>query len=48
MKKTLLLFFALAMTLTASAQFEKGKKYVAASLSSLELSSQAKQFHFSV
>lgn len=33
MKKVLMLFAALLLTLTASAQFEEGKKYVGASLS---------------
>lgn len=38
MKKVLMLFAALLLTLTASAQFEEGKKYVGASLSGLDLS----------
>lgn len=46
MKKVLLLFTVLAVSLTANAQFEKGKGYLEASLSSIDLSSQAKKFHF--
>ncbi len=38
MKKALFLFFALLLTLTASAQFEEGKTYIGASLSGLNLS----------
>ncbi len=48
MKKIALFIVALAMSLTANAQFEKGKKYIEASLSSLDLSSQAKHFHFGI
>ena len=46
MKKLGLLLVALVVSLTASAQFEKGKAYLGASLSGLDLSSQAKKFHF--
>lgn len=38
MKKIAMLIMALALTLTANAQFEKGKKYVGASLTGLNLS----------
>ncbi len=46
MKKVLLLFTVLAVSLTASAQFEKGKAYLGAGLSGFDISSQAKKFHF--
>lgn len=49
MKKTLSLLFALVLTLTANAQFEKGKTYVGASLSSLDLSyNGSKELSFGV
>ena len=37
-KRLTLLAVVLCVTLTASAQFEKGKKYISASLSGLDLS----------
>ncbi len=46
MKKLGLLVVALVTSLTASAQFEKGKAYLGASLSGFDISSQAKKFHF--
>ncbi len=46
MKKVFLLLAVLATTLTANAQFEKGKAYLGAGLSGLDISSQAKKFHF--
>ena len=46
MKKLGFLLVALVVSMTASAQFEKGKAYLGASLSGLDLSSQAKKFHF--
>ena len=46
MKKITLFVVALMMSVAANAQFEKGKTYIEASLSSLDLSSQAKKFHF--
>jgi len=48
MKKFALILFALMVTVAADAQFEKGKAYLGASLSSLDLSSQAKKFHFGI
>jgi hypothetical protein len=57
MQKFLLSVVALMMAMSANAQkylndsdtpFGKGKVYIEASLSSLDLSSQAKQFHFGV
>lgn len=46
MKKIALIIVALVMTVTANAQFEQGKAYIEASLTSLDISSQAKKFHF--
>jgi hypothetical protein len=46
MKKIAFIVVALIMSVAAHAQFEKGKVYVGASLSGLDLSSQAKKFHF--
>lgn len=46
MKKIALFVVALFMTVAANAQFEQGKGYLGASLSGLDLSSQAKKFHF--
>ena len=46
MKKIALFVMALMMSVAANAQFEEGKGYLGASLSGLDLSSQAKQFHF--
>ncbi|MGI6231432.1 MAG: outer membrane beta-barrel protein [Prevotella sp.] len=43
MKKIIMLFAALLLTLTASAQFEKDKVYVGASLSGLDLSYNGSQ-----
>lgn len=48
MKKIALLVVALVMSMAANAQFEKGKGYLGASLSGIELESVAKQFHFGV
>ncbi len=45
MKKITLFLMAMVFTLTANAQFEKGKGYLGASLSGFDISSQAKQFH---
>ena len=42
MKKIALFVMALMMSLAANAQFEEGKGYLGASLSGLDLSSQAK------
>ena len=46
MKKIALFVMALMISVAANAQFEKGKGYLGASLSSIDLSSQAKKFHF--
>ena len=46
MKKIVLVVVALVMSVAANAQFEKGKAYVEASLTGLDISSQAKHFHF--
>jgi hypothetical protein len=46
MKKIALFMMALMMSVAANAQFEQGKGYLGASLSSIDLSSQAKKFHF--
>ena len=46
MKKIAMIVIALVMSVAANAQFEQGKGYLGASLSGLDLSSQAKQFHF--
>ena len=46
MKKLFVLLVVFASTLTANAQFEKGKAYLGASLSGFDISSQAKKFHF--
>jgi hypothetical protein len=46
MKKLGFLLVALVVSMTASAQFEKGKAYLGASLSGIDISSQAKKFHF--
>jgi len=46
MKKIALFVVALMVSVAASAQFEQGKGYLGASLSGLDLSSQAKKFHF--
>ena len=49
MKKLLMLFAALVLTLSASAQFEQGKKYAGASLSGLDLSyNGSKELSFGV
>ena len=48
MKKIAFLALALLMSVAASAQFEKGKGYLGASLSGFDISSQAKQFHLGV
>ena len=49
MKKLAMVLMALTMALTASAQFEQGKKYAAASLSGLDLSyNGAKELSFDV
>lgn len=46
MKKIMLFAVAMLMAVAANAQFEQGKGYLGASLSGLDLSSQAKKFHF--
>ena len=46
MKKIALFVMALMISVAANAQFEKGKGYLGASLSSIDISSQAKKFHF--
>lgn len=46
MKKLGLLLVVIAVSLTASAQFEQGKAYLGASFSGFDISSQAKKFHF--
>ncbi len=48
MKKVFVLFAVMLATLTANAQFEKGKAYVGAKLTGLELASEAKKFHFGI
>lgn len=49
MKKIVMIIFALAMTMTASAQFEEGKVYLNASLTGLDLSySGADKFNLGV
>ena len=48
MKKIVLLALTLVMSLAASAQFEKGKGYLGASLSGLEVESYCKQFHLGI
>jgi len=45
MKKIALFAVMLLMTVAAHAQFEKGKVYIEGSLSSFDISSQAKKFH---
>ncbi len=45
MKKLALFVVAMVVSLTASAQFEKGKGYLGASLSGIDISSQSKEFH---
>lgn len=46
MKKVFFILVVLVASLSAHAQFEQGKGYLGASLSSIDISSQAKQFHF--
>ena len=46
MKKVFLFLVVLAASLSVHAQFEQGKGYLGASLSSIDISSQAKHFHF--
>ena len=48
MKKVFLLLAVLATTLSANAQFEKGKAYIGAGLTGFDISSQAKKFHLGV
>ena len=48
MKKIALFAVALLMSVAANAQFEQGKGYIGASLSGMDLSSQAKKFHFEI
>lgn len=49
MKKVFMLLAALMLTITASAQFEKGKAYAGASLSGLDLSyNGSNELHFGV
>lgn len=45
MKKIILFAVAMLMSLAANAQFEQGKGYLGASLSSFDIGSQAKKFH---
>ena len=45
MKKIMLFAVVLMMSVAAHAQFEKGKAYLGASLSSLNIGSEAKKFH---
>ena len=45
MKKIAFLVVALVMSLAANAQFEKGKGYIGASLSGIDISNQTKEFH---
>ena len=46
MKKIVFIFAALLVSVASHAQFEQGKAYIEASLTSLDISSQAKKFHF--
>ncbi|MBQ7511507.1 MAG: outer membrane beta-barrel protein [Prevotella sp.] len=46
MKKIALFALALLLSVTASAQFEKGKVYANASVSGFDFSSQSEAFHF--
>lgn len=48
MKKIAMVFVTLLLSVAANAQFEKGKYYVGASLSGLDLSSQAREFHLGI
>ncbi|MBO5579684.1 MAG: outer membrane beta-barrel protein [Prevotella sp.] len=48
MKKFILLLAVLATTLSANAQFEKGKAYIGAGLTGFDISSQAKKFHLGI
>ncbi len=48
MKKIAFIVIALVMSLAANAQFEKGKGYLGASLSGIDLSSQNKEFHLGI
>lgn len=48
MKKIVLFVVALVMSVAANAQFEKGKGYLAASLSGIDISSQSKEFHLGI
>ena len=45
MKKIAFLVVALVMSLAANAQFEKGKGYIGASMSGIDISNQTKEFH---
>lgn len=46
MKKIAFLVVALMVSVASHAQFEQGKGYLGASLSGIDISSQAKEFHF--
>lgn len=48
MKKIAFIIMALVMSLSANAQFEKGKGYLGASFSGIDLSSQNKEFHLGI
>jgi hypothetical protein len=45
MKKISLIVVALVLSVAANAQFEKGKGYIGASLSGIDISNQTKEFH---
>lgn len=45
MKKIALFVVALVMSVAANAQFEKGKGYIGASMSGIDVSNQTKEFH---
>lgn len=45
MKKIAFIAVALLMSITANAQFEKGKGYIGASFSGIDISNQTKEFH---
>ena len=48
MKKIALIVVALVMSVAANAQFEKGKGYIGASLSGIDVSNQTKEFHLGI
>lgn len=45
MKKIAIVLMALVMSVAANAQFEKGKGYIGASMSGIDISNQTKEFH---